>query len=253
MANHPSRSCFWKDRNLVKQWKPGKGKTLHIIHIHEPNTCTFNKRISLPAHIGNMVKDDSPIYLNVPNALGIKGYGIDNDKKNKKTKEKKKEMIKKKEKENLLAKKKHIVDFVPFLARKSARLNNQNNALTTSDKGIVLNFLGKLSERYCCAKSGLNMKLIIKQFNDKFNWIPIFEEDDSVKKYVIFYKHSIKMTTKQIPWFEVKESQLKDAGWGLYALQDFDKFDCIGIYSGFKSINYVSNTSNTFAIFERVK
>ena len=61
------------------------------------------------------------------------------------------------------------------------------------------------------------------------------------------------MTTKQIPWFEVKESQLKDAGWGLYALQDFDKFDCIGIYSGFESINYISNTSNTFAIFERVK
>ena len=66
-----------------------------------------------------------------------------------------------------------------------------------------------------------------------------------------FFKHSDKSNTKHIPWFEVKKSQLKDAGWGLYSLQNFENEECIGIYSGFVKKHTCKST--TFSIYEKIQ
>ena len=72
MVNYNPGSCFWGDRILVKQWRPGKGVKLHIKHKREPASCIFNERIIRFEHTGHQTKNDSPLYINVPRALDMK-------------------------------------------------------------------------------------------------------------------------------------------------------------------------------------
>lgn len=46
-----------------------------------------------------------------------------------------------------------------------------------------------------------------------------------------------------IPWLEIKKSALKDAGYGLFAAQDFRPWDLIGIYTGCVSNVLPSDTT----------
>ena len=212
MVNYNPGSCFWGDRILVKQWRPGKGVKLHIKHKREPASCIFNERIIRSEHTGHQTKNDSPLYINVPRALDIKGYGIDFakiNKNNKLKKEMEKQKQKQKKKQKLLTTERIPMAFSVAQNRKSLRLIKQKqkrNVNTTNDKEIVLNFLEELSDISFNKKTGLDMKMIVKAMNEKFNWIPVFEEDGTIKKWTIFVKHSDKSNTKHIPWFEVKKS-----------------------------------------------
>ena len=80
--------------------------------------------------------------------------------------------------------------FVVAQNRKSLRLITQkqkHNVNTINDKDIVLNFLEELSISSFNKKAGLDMKIIVKAMNEKFNWFPVFEENGPIKIWIFFF------------------------------------------------------------------
>ena len=107
------------------------------------------------------------------------------------------------QKQKLLTTKRSPMAFVVAQNRKSLRLikrkqkqKQKHNVNTTNDKDIVLNFLEELSISSFDKKTGLDMKMIVKAMNEKINWTPVFEEDGTIKKWIICFKRSDKLNTK---------------------------------------------------------
>ena len=113
--------------------------------------------------------------------------------------------------------------------RKSKRLCD-HRIHKEDDKQIVMEYIDSMSK---CrdGKDNDNPDLLKqnKMSENKFKWIPVYKDGELIRNTIVF-DHDGRM----IPWFEVRQSTIANAGFGLFSLQKFVKDDVMGRYLGYK-------------------